>query len=93
MFTIVTYTDTAPPRNQFPRHIISPTHSGPCCFAAMHLIGAVCREERYEYAYRRCRICGFTVRVIVRSLPDQVRLAALRKLFARTIKEKFSGVV
>ena len=92
MPTIVTYTDTAPPRNQFPRRIISPTHPGPCCFSAMQPVGAVCREERYEYAYWRCRTCGFTVRVIVRSLPDQARLAALRKLFATTIKGKFSGV-
>jgi len=85
MPTIVTYTDTASPRNQFPRRIISPTHAGPCCFAAMHPIGAVCREGRYEYEYRRCRTCGFTVRVIVRYLPDQVLLASLRREFATTL--------
>jgi len=93
MPTIVTYTDTAAPRNQFPRRIISPTHSGPCCFSAMQHLGRVCREERYEYEYRRCRTCGFTVRVIVRYLPDQARLAALRTLFATTMKGKFSAVV
>ncbi|HTX52257.1 MAG TPA: hypothetical protein VMD08_02520 [Candidatus Baltobacteraceae bacterium] len=89
MPTIVTYTDTAAPRNQFPRRIISPTHSGPCCFSSMQPVGEVCREERYEYAYRRCCTCGFTVRVIVRSLPDEARLADLRRLFARTIRGKF----
>ena len=55
----------------------------------MQPVGEVCREERYEYEYRRCRTCGFTVRVIVRCLPDEARLADLRQLFARTIKEKF----
>jgi len=85
MSTIVTYTDTAPPRNQFPRRIISPTHSGSCCFSSMQPVGDVSREERYEYEYRRCRTCGFTVRVIVRSLPDQERLAKLRKVFATAL--------
>ena len=81
MPTIVTYTDTAPPRNQFPRRIISPTHSGPCCFSAMEDLGGVRLEERYEYVYRRCLTCGFTVRVIVRYLPDQALIGKLRKMF------------
>ena len=85
MPTIVTYTDEQPPLNQFPQRIISPTRSGPCCFSAMEDLGAVRREERWEYAYRRCRSCGFTVRVIVRCLPDQAQLANLRKLFASAL--------
>jgi hypothetical protein len=51
----------------------------------MEDLGAVRRDERYEYAYRRCRICGFTVRVIVRYLPDKERIAKLQKLLARTL--------
>ncbi len=82
MPTIVEYTDDRPPLNHFPRCIISPTRSGPCCFSEMEDLGAVRHEERYEYAYRRCRTCGFTVRVIVRYLPDEARLATLRKIFA-----------
>ncbi len=82
MPTIVTYTDEQPPLNHFPRRIISPTRSGPCCFSAMEDLGPVCRAQRWEYAYRRCRTCGFTVRVIVRPLLDQAQLANLRKVFA-----------
>ena len=82
MPTIVTYTNEQPPLNQFPERIISPTHSGPCCFFAMEALGTVYREARWEYAYRRCRTCGFTVRVIVRYLPDSVEIATLQKLFA-----------
>ncbi len=82
MPTIVTYTDSHPPRNDFPRRIISPTRPNPCCFSAMGDLGAVYHEERYEYAYRRCRTCGFTVRVFVRSLPDQAEIARLQKLLA-----------
>jgi len=88
MPTIVTYTDTAPPRNQFQHHIISPTHSSPCCFSAMDALGRVCREERYVYEYRRCRTCGFTVRVIVRYPPDHTLMASLRKEFATTLTRK-----
>ncbi len=85
MPTIVTYTDEQPPLNKFPRRIVSPTRSGPCCFSAMEDLGAASREERWEYAYRRCRTCGFTVRVIVRPLPDQAQLANLRKVFASAL--------
>ena len=85
MPTIVTYTDEQPPRNYFPRRIISPTRSGPCCFSAMEDLGPVRCEDRYEYAYRRCRTCGFTVRVIVRYLPDQTRVAKLQKIFATAL--------
>ncbi len=82
MPTIVTYTDKQPPRNQFPQRIISPTRSGPCCFSAMEAVGGVGRDDRWEYTYRRCRTCGFTVRVVVRPLPDQAEIAKLKKLFA-----------
>ncbi len=69
------------PLNHFPRRIISPTRSGLCCFSEMEDLGAIRHEERYDYAYRRCRTCGFTARVIVRYLPDEARLATLRKVF------------
>jgi hypothetical protein len=82
MPTIVMYTDKRPPLNHFPQRIISPTRSGPCCFSAMEAVGAVRREGRWEYAYQRCRTCGFTVRVIVRYLPDPTEIAKLQKLFA-----------
>ncbi len=82
---IVTYTDSHPPRNDFPRRIISPTHPGPCCLSGMQVLGTACREERWEYAYRRCRTCGFTVRAFVRSLPDQAEIAKLQKLFAAVL--------
>ena len=55
----------------------------------MQPVGEVCREERYEYAYRRCRTCGFTVREIVRSLPDneqKERVAKLQEVFAKALK-------
>ncbi len=83
--TLVTYTDAMPPQNQFPRRVISPTRSGPCCFTDMAALGKPRRNDRYEYEYRRCQTCGFTLRVIVRYLPDKARMTDLRKVFATTL--------
>ena len=85
---IVTYSDTAAPTNQFPHRIVSPTHASPCCFSAMEDLGRVRRDQRYEYVYRRCRTCGFTVRVIVHSLPDRAYVERLRKVFATMVARK-----
>ncbi len=84
MPTIVTYTDARPSRNHFPRRIISPTHGGPCCGSAMEPVGPLRRQHRYEFQYRRCPICGFTVRFIVRFRlrTDAARQAKLRTEFA-----------
>ncbi len=80
MPTIVEYTDKKPPANRYPQRIISPSRSGPCCFTEMVEIGAVEREQHWEYAYKRCRKCGFAVRVIVRELPDEVLVKELQKI-------------
>ncbi len=79
MATIVEYTDRKQPQNLYPHRIISPSHSRPCCFSDMEEIGELQREGNWEYAYRRCRSCGFAVRMIVRELPDEALLAGLRK--------------
>ena len=80
MPTIVEYTDRKHPANHYPTRIISPPHSGPCCFSDMEEIGAPQREGRWEYVYKRCRTCGFAVRVIVRELPDEALVTELRKI-------------
>jgi hypothetical protein len=92
MPTIVTYTDSQPPLNQFPQRIISPTQSGSCCSSDMEDLETVHRDERFEYAYRRCRTCGFTVRMIIRPVPDQERIAAVQKLFSTIIGRAFSSL-
>ena len=79
MATIVEYTDARAPQNAYPARIVSPSHSGPCCFTQMEDVGPVTRDGRWEYRYRRCRRCGFAVRVIVRGVPDPALLAELRQ--------------
>jgi hypothetical protein len=82
MGTIVTYTDRRPPENRYPRRIISPCRPGPCCFSDMEEIGAARQEGRWVFQYRRCRKCGFTVRVIVRQIPDTALAEELRRILA-----------
>jgi hypothetical protein len=71
MASIVEYTDQKRPRNDYPRRIVSPVRSGPCCFSAMEEIGGPQEEERWVFRYKRCKKCGFAVRVIVRELVDE----------------------
>ena len=82
MATIVEYTDRKTPQNGYPRHIVSPSRSGPCCFSDMEELGAAEQEERWMVQYKRCRRCGFTVRVVLRQLPDAKLAAELRQILA-----------
>ena len=84
MATIVTYTDQRPPENRYPHHIISPPRASPCCFTAMEELGAPQADARWVSQYRRCRHCGFALRVILRELPDMALMASLRETLARS---------
>lgn len=88
MVTIIEYTDRKAPQNLYPVRIISPTSAGPCCYADMEEIGASGRTARWVFQYRRCRHCGFTVRVIVRPILHEAALTALRKILAKSFLRK-----
>jgi hypothetical protein len=83
MATIVNYTDREPAANQYPQRIVSPRQPGPCCFTDMAEVGTTEREGRWVFQYRRCRQCGFTVRVILREVPDAAQADELRQILAR----------
>jgi len=38
------------------------------------------------YQYKRCRTCGYAVRVIVREIPDAALLADLRRILANSFQ-------
>jgi hypothetical protein len=82
--TIVEYTDRKRPRNAYPERIVSPLRSGPCCFTDMEEIGRPKQEGRWVFQYRRCRKCGFAVRVILREIPDEALAAELRRTLANS---------
>ncbi len=78
MATIVEYTEERQPENSYPERIVSPLRSGPCCFIDMEEIGEPTTEDRWVFRYKRCRQCGFTVRVILWEIPDAALAADLR---------------
>ena len=84
MATIVEYTDRKRPTNRYPHRIVSPSRSGPCCFSDMEELGTPREDARWLYRYRRCRQCGYTVRVILREIPDAFLVAGLRKTLAHS---------
>ena len=86
MATIVEYNDRKEPQNMFPERIVSPTRSGPCCFSDMEQLGEPQEEGHWMYQYKRCRKCGFTVRVILREIPDQALIAELRGILATSFQ-------
>ncbi len=82
MATIVEYTNQKPPSNQYPQRIVSPARSGPCCFTDMEDVGTPQENGHWVFQYKRCRTCGFALRVILRELPDVALIADLRKILA-----------
>ncbi len=60
--TIVEYTDEKPPVNAYPKRIVSPTRGDTCCAVSMAQIGGIKEGDKRSYFYRRCRVCGYTVR-------------------------------
>jgi hypothetical protein len=83
MPTIVTYTDREPAANRYPQRIVSPCRPASCCFMDMEEIGTARQEGRWVYQYRRCRECGFAVRVILREIPDAVLAEQFRQILRR----------
>jgi hypothetical protein len=77
--TVVIYSDTVPPVVEFATQsqgrpalvrVVSPTREAPCCSSHMVVVGTVVANRRFAYQYQRCTECGFTVRRVVRALPD-----------------------
>jgi hypothetical protein len=60
--TIIEYRDNVPPLNAYPLRIVSPSRSSPCCTAHMEQVGRPAIEGAWRYSYRRCTVCGYTVR-------------------------------
>ncbi|MGH7378282.1 MAG: hypothetical protein ACREKK_12790 [Candidatus Methylomirabilales bacterium] len=74
--TIVEYSATKRPANQYPKRIVSPPRPKTCCVTGMEDLGKPRREAGWFYVYKRCRTCGFTVRSIVRRDPAAAKMPA-----------------
>jgi ribosomal protein S14 len=77
MPSLVPSTDQRPPTNRYRHQMIAPPRASVCCVAAMEWLDAPQRDVRGVYQDRRCRRCGFTVRVLLRELSDAAWIARL----------------
>ncbi len=84
MKTVVEYTDVKQPANRYPKRIVSPLRPGPCCWTDIEKIGEHEQDDHWVFRYKRCRRCGFTVRLVLERLPDVAREAELRSVLANT---------
>lgn len=62
MDNIVEYRSDTPPSNEYPRRIVSPLAPSPCCQANMTRIGQNAIDATWRFYYKRCEVCGYTVR-------------------------------
>jgi hypothetical protein len=62
MSSIVEYRSDLPPRNEYPTRIISPPTPSGCCLAQMARVGPGGIDGRWRFYYKRCAVCGYTVR-------------------------------
>jgi hypothetical protein len=81
---IIQYTDEAVPSNKYPDRIVSPSRPATCCAFNMVNVGGPEEERGWLFQYRRCLRCGFSVRRILREIPDEATLANLRRALARS---------
>jgi hypothetical protein len=85
---IVKYTNARPPEDFYPWSIVSPPAAGACCFIDMQTVGEPQREGTWEYAYNRCRSCGFTLRLFLRAIPDAAVNLDLQHAFERMLRQE-----
>lgn len=64
MATIVEYNPNSNAANAYPRRIISPPFASPCCMSEMKQVGKLMKEDGWSFFYKRCGVCGYTVRHI-----------------------------
>jgi hypothetical protein len=71
MATIVEYDSRKEPLDAYPERIVSPFQPDSCCADHMMQVGKVEEERGFLYYYRRCRVCGFTIRYFLPVLPPE----------------------
>lgn len=59
---IVEYRSDVAPSNDYPRRIVSPLTPSECCSAHMTRIGQNAIDATWRFYYKRCTVCGYTVR-------------------------------
>lgn len=60
---IIFYTDAEPPKNDYPRKIVSPPLPADCCMNANRIsVGSIREVEGFKFCYKICQECGHAVK-------------------------------
>ena len=60
---IIRYTDAEPPRNEYPKKIVSPPRPSSCCSDENREVVGTTREvDGFKFCYKICEDCGHAVR-------------------------------
>ncbi|HYL80533.1 MAG TPA: hypothetical protein VEU07_06950 [Candidatus Acidoferrum sp.] len=62
MQNIIEYRDDRASTNEYPRRIVSPTAPSRCCLDHMQRIGRPAIDASWRFYYKRCSVCGYSVR-------------------------------
>ena len=73
MASIVEYSERKAAVNAYPERIISPPNPSECCFSGMEQIGKLEADGNWLYVYKRCRVCGYTVRHFLMMSPEAIQ--------------------
>ena len=90
MDSIIEYRDDRAPVNEYPQRIVSPTAPSPCCLDHMERIGHSQFDVNWRFFYKRCRICGYTVRCFY--APSLTAIFEAAKQIRVTLAEMNLGV-
>jgi hypothetical protein len=60
---IIRYTDEEPPRNEYPKKIVSPPQPSNCCNDEnREVVGSTREIDGFKFAYKICRKCGYALK-------------------------------
>lgn len=63
MRNIIRYTQEEPPRNEYPKRIVSPPAASGCCTDENRVVVGNVREiDGFKFCYKICEDCGHAVR-------------------------------
>ena len=79
--SIIVYTTTQKPKNNYPRRIISPPLPSECCVDANRVrVGKIYEELARHYYYKLCKKCGHAVKYYF-NIESEFNTPRLRKYY------------
>jgi hypothetical protein len=90
MESIIEYRTDVPAKNEYPQHIVSPPYPSACCTDHMEQIGDPGIDADWRFYYKRCTVCGYTVRCFY--APSLVAVLKATQKIRRALAEMNLGI-